>query len=145
MTRKRVIGGTMALLCLLGVGISAPRAGDSSQVPGLLDAGGGSARSSKAVLRSGSLGQPFSGVIMSSSRYHVTSGAIERSTPRDPTLEGDFNGDRSVDFSDFVVFARGFGRQRGQAGFDARLDLDGDGAVGFGDFVVFAKAFGTRG
>jgi hypothetical protein len=50
-----------------------------------------------------------------------------------------------VDFDDFVVFATGFGKRRGQAGYDVRLDLDGDGAVAFGDFVRFAKAFGTGG
>jgi len=52
-------------------------------------------------------------------------------------LVGDFNGDGEVDFSDFFVFADGFGGTR------ADLDLNGDGEVNFSDFFVFADVFGT--
>ncbi len=145
MTRKRVTAGSILLLYVLGTGILAPQAGDTVWVRGLLDAAGGTARSPKAVLRIGSLGQPFSGVVMSSVGYRVSPGVALQQTPQKPILEGDFNSDRTVDFSDFVIFAGGFGKQRGQAGFNARLDLDGDGTVAFGDFVRFAEAFGNRG
>ena len=44
---------------------------------------------------------------------------------------GDFDGDGAVGFSDFLLFATGFG------GTDSRFDLNGDGAVGFADFLIF--------
>jgi hypothetical protein len=52
-------------------------------------------------------------------------------------LLGDFNGDGEVNFSDFFVFADGFGGTRSD------LDLTGDGEVNFSDFFVFADVFGT--
>ena len=54
----------------------------------------------------------------------------------------DFNGDCVVDFSDFVVFASGFGRTAGDGEFDARFDLNGNGEVDFPDFLIFASKFG---
>ena len=54
----------------------------------------------------------------------------------------DFDGNGTVDFPDFVEFARNFNASEGDPGFEARFDLDGDGKVGFPDFVVFATAFG---
>ena len=54
----------------------------------------------------------------------------------------DFNGDCEVDFSDFVVFASGFGRTAGDGEFDARFDLNGNGEVDFSDFLIFASEFG---
>ena len=54
----------------------------------------------------------------------------------------DFNGDCEVDFSDFVVFASGFGRTAGDGEFDARFDLNGNGEVDFPDFLIFASEFG---
>ena len=54
----------------------------------------------------------------------------------------DFSGDGLVNFQDFVQFAQNFGRQLGEADYDARFDLDGDDKVGFEDFVAFAQAFG---
>ncbi|MDP6777684.1 MAG: hypothetical protein QGI83_13065 [Candidatus Latescibacteria bacterium] len=145
MTRIRATAIWTALLLVTGIGVAVPQAGDSARVRGLFISAGGPASSPTAELRSGSLGLPFSAETMSSSRYRVIPGGLERSAAERPVLEGDFNGDRSVDFDDFVVFATGFGKRRGQAGYDVRLDLDGDGAVAFGDFVRFAKAFGTGG
>ncbi len=55
---------------------------------------------------------------------------------------GDYTGDGQVDFSDFFIFAEGFGRSRGTTGFDSRLDLNGDGTVDFSDFFIFAENFG---
>ena len=54
----------------------------------------------------------------------------------------DFDGSGTVDFPDFVEFARNFNTSEGDPGFDARFDLDGDGKVSFPDFVAFATAFG---
>ena len=58
-------------------------------------------------------------------------------------LVGDFDGDASVGFSDFLQFAQAFGKKSTDAGFDSRLDLDSDGEVGFSDFLLFAANFGT--
>ena len=55
----------------------------------------------------------------------------------------DFDGDGTVGFGDFLLFAAAFGQSQGDAGYDARYDLDEDGAVGFGDFLIFAGAFGN--
>jgi hypothetical protein len=54
----------------------------------------------------------------------------------------DFNGDRKVDFKDFLLFAVNFGRSQEDPGFDAKYDLDSDGKIGFQDFLRFASAFG---
>ena len=51
-------------------------------------------------------------------------------------LAGDFNGDGSVGFTDFLMFAGAFG------GTNPTFDLDGDGSVGFTDFLAFAAQFG---
>jgi hypothetical protein len=53
-----------------------------------------------------------------------------------PSLSGDFDGDGSVSFGDFFLFADGFG------GTSPELDLDGSGRVDFGDFFLFADGFG---
>ncbi len=55
----------------------------------------------------------------------------------------DFDGDGTVGFGDFVLFAAQFGLNQGDEGYDARYDLDANGAVGFSDFVIFAAAFGN--
>ena len=58
------------------------------------------------------------------------------------TKTPDFDGDGTVGFSDFLLFAQHFGKTRSAPDFDARFDLDSDGAVGFSDFLVFAQNFG---
>ena len=57
-----------------------------------------------------------------------------------PTV--DFDEDGEVGFSDFILFARGFGKTDQDAGFDARLDLNDNGEVDFQDFILFAQQFG---
>ena len=57
----------------------------------------------------------------------------------------DFDGDSTVGFTDFLLFAAQFGLSHGDAGYDARYDLDGDGTIGFADFLIFANAFGKEG
>ena len=61
-----------------------------------------------------------------------------------PNDVGDFDGDRVVDFSDFLVFTNAFGSSAGGASFNAATDLNDDGSVGFEDFVIFATVFGTN-
>ena len=54
----------------------------------------------------------------------------------------DFNGDGTVDFADFALFAGAFGTSRDDTGYDAKYDLDGNGEIGFTDLLHFAKDFG---
>ena len=68
----------------------------------------------------------------------------QQSIPDTPTgPSADFDGDGSIEFSDFILFAAAFGLNQGDSGYDARFDLDGDGSIGFPDFLTFAGAFGT--
>jgi hypothetical protein len=53
-------------------------------------------------------------------------------------VQGDFNNDGAVDFTDFFAFADAIGGQ------DARFDLDGSGDVDFTDFFLFADNFGRE-
>ena len=55
----------------------------------------------------------------------------------------DFDGDGSVGFTDFILFAGKFGTSAGNAGFNPIFDLDGNGSVGFTDFILFGGQFGT--
>ena len=54
----------------------------------------------------------------------------------------DFDGDGTVGFGDFVIFAGVFGSSQGDEKYDGRYDLSGDGEVGLPDFVIFARNFG---
>jgi hypothetical protein len=54
-------------------------------------------------------------------------------------LIGDFDGDGSVAFSDFLLFATVFGQEVPPA--DAAFDLDGSRRIDFPDFLAFADAF----
>ncbi len=54
---------------------------------------------------------------------------------------GDFDGNASVTFDDFFIFADNFGK----ATFEAATDLDADGDVDFDDFFIFADNFGKSG
>ncbi len=58
------------------------------------------------------------------------------------TKSADFDGNGTVDFTDFLTFAQGFGKSAGQADFNAKLDLDGNGTIDFPDFLLFVSAFG---
>ena len=65
----------------------------------------------------------------------VTFTAIGKANP-------DFDGDGTVGFGDFLLFAERFGLSQDADGYEARYDLDGNGAVGFSDFLIFAGNFG---
>ena len=61
-----------------------------------------------------------------------------------PKLTGDFTGNGSVGFDDFLLFAQQFGNRAGNPAFDSKFDIDGNGEVGFGDFIAFAAFFGKE-
>ena len=54
----------------------------------------------------------------------------------------DFDGDGTIGFGDFVIFAGVFGASQGDEKYDATFDLNGDGEIGFADFLIFAQNFG---
>ena len=58
------------------------------------------------------------------------------------TKSADFDGNGTVDFTDFLTFVQGFGKFAGQADFNEKLDLDGNGTIDFSDFLLFVSAFG---
>ena len=57
-------------------------------------------------------------------------------------LKGDFNGDRTVNFNDFLLFVQTFGKTSADLEFDAGIDLNGSGQIDFPDFLTFARYFG---
>lgn len=54
-------------------------------------------------------------------------------------LFGDFDGNKSVNFSDFLAFRSAFGNPNAGPVFDS----NNDGAVNFTDFLAFRSRFGT--
>ena len=50
--------------------------------------------------------------------------------------KADFNGDKQVNITDFLLFVEAFGSTNSQ------FDIDGDGTVGITDFLLFVEAFG---
>jgi hypothetical protein len=61
--------------------------------------------------------------------------------PDTQILPADFNGDGIVNFSDFLLFAIGFGHHKLDPEYNAKLDLNHDTEIGFSDFLLFAAAF----
>ena len=57
-------------------------------------------------------------------------------------LRSDLDGDRDVDFDDFLIFVAAFGKSGDEVGANPAADLDGDGMVGFSDFLIFVEDFG---
>lgn len=60
-------------------------------------------------------------------------------------IVADFNGDGQVGFTDFFMFVDAFNKSKGEAGFDARVNLNRDRRIDFEDFFLFAFSFGKRG
>ena len=54
----------------------------------------------------------------------------------------DFDGNGTVDVSDFLFFVDLFGSKEGEERYDAQYDLDGNGEIGIGDFLIFVDSFG---
>ena len=59
-----------------------------------------------------------------------------------PAEPGDLNGDRKVEFADFLLFAQAFGNREGESQYNPEADLDGNGVTDFSDFLSFAVLFG---
>ncbi len=72
----------------------------------------------------------------------TTDGVAVNTNADDTASIPDFDGDGTIGFGDFVIFAGAFGSHRGDQGYDARFDLNGDGEIEFADFVIFAQNFG---
>jgi len=68
--------------------------------------------------------------------------AAEEIVPEAPNM--DFDSDGGIDFGDFLLFAKNYGKQEGDEGFDAKFDLNGNGKVDFADFLIFAKNYGGK-
>jgi len=60
-------------------------------------------------------------------------------------LQGDFNADGLIDFSDFILFAESFGSKRGGIQWNYICDLNEDGHISFTDFLEFVNLFLTEG
>ena len=56
----------------------------------------------------------------------------------------DFDGDGTIGFGDFLLFAGVFGSRQGDDKYEAKYDLNGDGEIGFADFLIFAQNFGKE-
>ena len=77
--------------------------------------------------------------------FAAAEGEPDPPTPPEPPPTGgsaDFDGNGSVDFSDFIAFAQHFGRSDGDDNYDAKFDLNGNDSIDFGDFIAFAQQFG---
>ncbi len=81
------------------------------------------------------------GIQISDSPTVVQALIVIRQAPSQ-TRSADLDSDGDVDFSDFLLFAAAFGKNEGEAGYNAGADLDSSGAVNFQDFLIFANAFG---
>ena len=79
-----------------------------------------------------------------SHRIRKVNGIVDIPVPAvvDPVARSDFNGDKTVDFRDFALFAIHFSTKEGGENFDAVYDLDESGIVDFPDFVKFVVVFG---
>ena len=65
--------------------------------------------------------------------------------PTPPTmLTGDFDGNGTVEFSDFLLFVAQFGKSSSDDSFNASMDLDSSGTIDFPDFLLFVAAFGSK-
>ena len=80
----------------------------------------------------------------SSSDDGVTSSTTSVNASKDNTVSvPDFDGDGTIGFGDFVMFAAKFGLGQSDDGYDEQYDLNGDAEIGFSDFIIFARFFGT--
>ncbi|MGA1198291.1 MAG: dockerin type I domain-containing protein [Candidatus Latescibacterota bacterium] len=91
------------------------------------------------IILVGSLDMGLQTGVMSNNIHSLSVGLFSQSQLS--KIPADFNGDGVVNFSDFIIFANGFGHRQSDAGYNVALDLNGDGEVGFSDFLLFAAAF----
>ncbi|MDA0711149.1 MAG: BsuPI-related putative proteinase inhibitor [bacterium] len=88
---------------------------------------------------------------LTSIQFSMDQGVIERtltmhgdagSAPDVSAKSGDFDGDGSTNFADFLNFAAAFGKTSLSTDFNPVFDLDHDNKIAFGDFLIFAAGFG---
>lgn len=60
-------------------------------------------------------------------------------------VNGDVNGDNSVNAMDFLALRAAFGSSTGDAAWNPFADLNGDGSVGIADFQILRANFGRSG
>ncbi|MBX7134963.1 MAG: hypothetical protein K1X67_20030 [Fimbriimonadaceae bacterium] len=60
-------------------------------------------------------------------------------------LNGDINGDNSIDIADYAVLSAAYGRNLGELGYVASADLNGDEAVDIGDYSILSSNYGLSG
>jgi hypothetical protein len=58
-------------------------------------------------------------------------------------LPGDVDGDRDVDYDDYIAFVAAYGHSTGEPGFNAYADLDHDGLVSLVDYQLWRQAYGA--
>ncbi|MBI2863440.1 MAG: PQQ-binding-like beta-propeller repeat protein [Chloroflexi bacterium] len=75
-------------------------------------------------------------VVIASGVNTVTIGAL---------LEGDADDNNMVNITDFSILATAFGKQLGQAGWDARADFNNSNQINISDFSLLASNFGRLG
>jgi hypothetical protein len=92
------------------------------------------------------LGQNPAEILIKSLHFDFEYANIDKATVRIVSGQkktGDIDGNGQVGFSDFIIFAQGYGTTSGDSNFDSTLDFDPDGKIGFSDFLIFANAYGT--
>ncbi|MBX7135924.1 MAG: PQQ-dependent sugar dehydrogenase [Fimbriimonadaceae bacterium] len=57
-------------------------------------------------------------------------------------VNGDANGDDSIDIADFSLLSAAFGSSLGDPGYQRNADLDGDGEVGIADYAIISANYG---
>ena len=133
---------TLTVVCVLcPYSLSADVTSADVRLDGLYS-GGGASRSGDDRLHTGILGGSFESGVLQAGGYILMTGPFRTPALPPPGIAGDFNGDASVDFTDFLLFAAAYGSSSGDAGFDPLYDLDGRGSVDFADFVAFAQVYG---
>lgn len=60
-------------------------------------------------------------------------------------VNGDINGDNSVNATDFLMLRAAFGSSPGAGNWNANADLNGDGSVNLQDFLILRGSFGRSG
>ena len=75
------------------------------------------------------------------SPYTTDSFTVDTSKPDYP---GDFTGDYSVNFVDFLEILKTYSKASGDDGYNATADLTNDGQVNFLDFLQFLKVFSKQ-
>ena len=86
----------------------------------------------------------FSGNIAISSNdpdravHTVSVSVIVQAQAPSANLKADFNGDKEVNITDFLLFVQAFGST------NSKFDINGDGAVDITDFLFFVESFGKK-